>query len=90
MGELMYTSTLKVSGQLLAPAALPPGKDSPQVSIEQEVWRNPDLSGRYGEVKFLDYRDSNSESSVVQLAASRYTDCQRNTETASNKYWNEK
>jgi hypothetical protein len=38
-------------------------------------WVDLSRSGRYGEAKILDpYRDSNSDPSVVQSIASRYTD----------------
>jgi hypothetical protein len=59
---------LEVSGQLHAPAALSPGKEPP-VPIGPQS-----RSGRRRE-KFLPYRDSNSNPSVVQPVASRYTDC---------------
>jgi hypothetical protein len=57
-----------VSGQHHAPAALPPGKEPP-VSIGYDVgW-----TGRGGKNSWP-YRDSNSDHSVIQPVASRYTD----------------
>jgi hypothetical protein len=49
-----------VFGQLHAPAALPPGKES--------------RSERSGRENSWPYQDSNSDPSVVQPVASRYTD----------------
>jgi hypothetical protein len=79
MKEWVYRSTfswprhqLEVSGQLQAPAALPRGKapGTPWIG-----WVDPragldDLEKR----KIWPYRDSNSNPSVVQPIASRYTD----------------
>jgi hypothetical protein len=63
-----------VSGQLHTPAALPPGKEPP-VPIGQEV--GFDLGDSLDDLekwKFLIRQDLNSNSSVVQPVASRYTD----------------
>jgi hypothetical protein len=58
-----------MSGQLHAPAALPPGKESPETGWAPEpvwtTWRN-----EYS----WSYRDSNSDLLVVQHVANRYTD----------------
>jgi hypothetical protein len=60
-----------MSGQLYAPAALPSSKE-PSVLIG--LGEPQSQSGRLGEEKILGrYRDSNSDPSVVQLIASRYT-----------------
>jgi hypothetical protein len=60
-----------MSSQLHAPAALPTRKDSP-VPIGEEVgWTGRDDMEK---LKFLPYRYSNCDPSVVQLVASRYTD----------------
>jgi hypothetical protein len=74
MGEWMYRSTfswprqkLEVSGQLHAPAALPPGK-SPRYQFYRRLGGPQSRSGRYGEVKiFLPYRDSNSAPLLVAV-----------------------
>jgi hypothetical protein len=75
MGEWMYRSTfswprhkLEVSGELRAPAALPPGKEPPL-----EGWVGP-RAGLDDLENFLSYRDSKSHPSVVQAVVSRYTD----------------
>jgi hypothetical protein len=61
---------LEVSGQLHAPAALPPGKEPP-VPIGQEVgWTSEPVKW-----KFLTPPGLEQDSSVVQPVASRYTDC---------------
>jgi hypothetical protein len=81
MGEWMYRSTfswprhkLEVSGQLHAPAALPPGKQPP-VSIGYEAeWAPEPVWTTWRKEISLPYRDSNSDPSVVQLEVSRYTD----------------
>jgi hypothetical protein len=70
-----YSSTwhwLEVSGQLLAWATLPSGKEPP-VSIGWMGPRTGLVDGR-GE-KCFPYRDSNSDPSAVQPVACRYTDC---------------
>jgi hypothetical protein len=66
-----------VSGQLHAPTTLPPGKD-PMVPID---WVNPraSLDAMRGENSWL-YQDWNSDPSVVQPLASRYTDCSTDQE----------
>jgi hypothetical protein len=66
---------MEVSGQLHAPAALPPVKELP-VLIGQETGRTPELvwTTWRRENSWL-YRDSKSDPSVVQPVASRYTDC---------------
>jgi hypothetical protein len=60
MGEWMYRSTfpwprdwLEVSGQLHAPAALPPRKAA-QYTLDRRLSGLQTPSGRYGEVKILD------------------------------------
>jgi hypothetical protein len=55
---------LEVSGQLHAPAALPPGK-SPRYPFYRRLGGPQSRSGRYREL---------SPSLVVQPVASRYTD----------------
>jgi hypothetical protein len=63
-----------MSGQLHAPAALPPGKEPP-VPIEQEVgWTSEPVWTIWIRENSWPHRDSNSDFSVVQPVASRYTD----------------
>jgi hypothetical protein len=63
-----------VSGQLHAPAALPPGKEPP-VPIGSEVgWTPEPVWMIWSTENSWPYRDSNSDPSVVQPVASRYTD----------------
>jgi hypothetical protein len=81
MWEWMYRSTfswprhyLEVSGQLHATAALPPGKE-PLVPIVYEVgWTSEPVWKIWRRENYCPYRDSNSDPSVVQPVASRYTD----------------
>jgi hypothetical protein len=78
----MYRSTfswprhqLEVSGQLHAPAALPPGK-SPRYPFYRRLGGPQSRSGRYGEVKFF-FTLPGFELPlplIVQPIASRYTD----------------
>jgi hypothetical protein len=75
----MYISTfswlrhyLEVSGQLHAPAALPPGK-KPRYPLDRRLSGPQSRSGRRGENSWT-FRGSNSDFSVVQPVASRYTD----------------
>jgi hypothetical protein len=66
---------MEVSGQLHAPAALPRGK-SPRYPLDRTLDGSQSRFGWLGDDKILDaYRDSNSDPSVVQAVASRYTDC---------------
>jgi hypothetical protein len=60
---------LKVSGQLHAHAASPPGKELVAVWGPQPFWTN------WRRENSWPHRDSNSDFSVVQLVAVRYTDC---------------
>jgi hypothetical protein len=63
-----------VSGQLHAPAALPPGK-SPRYPFYRRLGGPQSRSGRYGEVKMtLSGLDLSPPPLVVQPVASRYTD----------------
>jgi hypothetical protein len=81
MGEWMYRSTFswprhyqEVSGQLHAPAALPPGKEPP-LSIGQKAgWAPEPVWTTWRRENSWPYRDSNSDHSEVQPVASRYTD----------------
>jgi hypothetical protein len=81
MREWMYKSTfswprheLEVSGQLHAPAALPPRK-SPRYPLYRKFRGTQSRSGRYGEVKIFYPTELELPSSlVVQPVASRYTD----------------
>jgi hypothetical protein len=61
-----------VSGQLHAPAALPPGKEL-RYPLDRRLGGPQSRSGRRGEHSWP-YRDLNPEPSVVQPVASRYTD----------------
>jgi hypothetical protein len=65
--------TSEVSGPLHAPDALPGGK-SPRYPLDRRLGGPQSRSGRRGE-NSCPYRDSNSDPSVVQPVASRYTDC---------------
>jgi hypothetical protein len=79
-GKWMYRSTfslprylVELSGQLHAPVALTPEDGTPGTHCIGR-WVNPrtgldDMEKR----KFLPHRDSNSDSSVIQLIVSRYT-----------------
>jgi hypothetical protein len=79
MGEWMYGSMFswpqrcfEVSGQLHAPAALPPEKEPP-VPIRYEVgWVPEPVWTMWRRKNSWLYRDSNSDPSVVQPVASRY------------------
>jgi hypothetical protein len=63
-----------VSGQLQAPAALPP-KEKPHVPIEQEVgWTTGPVWTTWSSETSCPHRDLNSDPFVVQTVASRYTD----------------
>jgi hypothetical protein len=63
-----------MSGQLHAPAALLPGKVSP-LPIGKEVgWTPVPVRMARRRENSWPYRDSNSDPSVVQPVASRYTD----------------
>jgi hypothetical protein len=63
-----------VSGQLHAPAALPPGK-SPQYPFYRRLGGPQSRSGRYGEVKFFTLPGLELRPPlIVQPVASRYTD----------------
>jgi hypothetical protein len=63
-----------VSGQLHAPAALPPGK-RPRYSFDRRLGGPQSRSGRYGEVKIFTLSGLEFPSPlVVQPVASRYTD----------------
>jgi hypothetical protein len=73
--NIFLTSKLTGCGQLHAPAALPPGKKFLGTHLIGR-WVDPRARLRRGEEKiFWPYRDSNSDPSVVQAIASRYTDC---------------
>jgi hypothetical protein len=64
-----------MSGQLHAPIALPPGK-VPPVPIGLEAGWAPELIWTtWRSENFCPHQDSNSDPSVVQPVASRYTDC---------------
>jgi hypothetical protein len=57
------------------PLPLYPRAKSPWYPLDKRLGGPQSQFGRYGEEKILSYRDSNSDPSVVQLVASRYTDC---------------
>jgi hypothetical protein len=65
---------MEVSGQLDAPAALPPGK-SPPYPLYRRLGGPQSRSGQHGEVKILYPTGTRTPTSVVQPVASRYTDC---------------
>jgi hypothetical protein len=62
-----------MSGQLHAPGALPRGK-SPRYPLERRTSVPQNRSGGRGENSWP-YQHSNTDPSVVQPVASRYTDC---------------
>jgi hypothetical protein len=63
-----------VSGQLHAPAALPPGK-SPGTHFYRRLGGPQSRSGRYGEVKIFYPTGTRTPAPlIVQPVASRYTD----------------
>jgi hypothetical protein len=63
-----------MSGQLIAPAALPPGK-STRYLFYRRLGGPQSRSGRYGEVKIFDPTGTRTSAPlVVQPVASRYTD----------------
>jgi hypothetical protein len=65
---------MQVSGQLQAPAALPPGKD-PLVSLDRRLGGPQSRSGRGGEEKNSQpRRESNPRTPIVQPVAQCYTD----------------
>jgi hypothetical protein len=82
MGQWLHSSTfswpqnlLEVSGQLYAPAALPPGK-SPRYPLNTRLGAPQSRSGRRGDDKIYDPSWTRSPTLfVVQPVASRYTDC---------------
>jgi hypothetical protein len=66
---------MEVSGQLHAPAALPPGKE-PHLPVEQEAgWAPEPVWATWRSENDCFHRDSNSDRSVVQPEAISYTDC---------------
>jgi hypothetical protein len=76
-----------VSGQLHAPVALSPGKEPP-VPIGEEVgWTPAPVWKTWRSEKSSHYRDSNSDPSVVQLVASRYTDYFIPAHKLKKKFW---
>jgi hypothetical protein len=80
-GEWRYSSTIfwpvyymEVSGQFHVPAASPPRKEPP-VPIGQEAgWTPEPVWTTWRRENSCPHRDSNSDRSVVQPVASRYTD----------------
>jgi hypothetical protein len=70
----VWKEALEVSGQLHAPAALPPGK-VPTVLIGYEAgWAVESVWTTWRRENYCPYRDSISDPSVVLPVASRYTD----------------
>jgi hypothetical protein len=68
MGEL------EVSGQLHAPIALSPAKEPPVPIGYKVVWTPEPVWTTWRRENSWPYRNTNSDPSVVQLVASRYTD----------------
>jgi hypothetical protein len=64
---------MEMSGQSHAPAALPPEKE-PQYPLDRRLVGLQIRSGQDGENSYR-YTDLNTDSSVHQRVASRYTDC---------------
>jgi hypothetical protein len=65
---------MEVSGPLHAPTALPQVIESPVPSGQEVGWTSGPVSMTWIRENSWPYRDSNSEPSVVQPVASRYTD----------------
>jgi hypothetical protein len=66
---------MELSRQLHVPTALPPEKD-PRYPLDRRLGGPQSLSGRRGEDKILDPTETRTpDSSIVQLIASRCTDC---------------
>jgi hypothetical protein len=63
-----------VSGQLHGPAALTPRKEPPVPIGKKAGWALEPVWTTWRKENSLPYRDSNSDPSVVQPVASRYTD----------------
>jgi hypothetical protein len=65
---------MEVSGQIHAPAALPPGK-SPWYSLDRRLGGPQSRSGHGGDEKNSQARrESNPRTPIAQLVAQRYTD----------------
>jgi hypothetical protein len=63
-------------GQPHVPVTLNPRGKNPGYTLDRRLGGLQSQSGRHEEVKILAlHLDSNSDPSVVQSAASRYTDC---------------
>jgi hypothetical protein len=82
MGKWMFRSMyslprhkLKVSGQLKAPAALPPGKDPPVLIWQEAGWTPEQVWTTWRGEESSPYRESNSDPSPVQPVVHRYTHC---------------
>jgi hypothetical protein len=71
MQIFMTSALVGGEGSASRPGRFTPGERAPRYPL----YRRPSRSGRRWEEKILDYRDSNSDPSVVQPVASRYTDC---------------
>jgi hypothetical protein len=71
-----------VEGEQHATTALPPRKEPPLPSGYEAGWASEPIWTTWRSEDFLPYRDSNSDTSVVQPVASRYIDCAN----SSSKY----
>jgi hypothetical protein len=74
--NVFLTSAL-VGGEWLAsrPAALTPGIEPPVPTGKEAGWAPEPVRATWRRVNSCPSRDSNSDPSVVQPVASRYTDC---------------
>jgi hypothetical protein len=78
---------MEASGQLHAPATLPPGKDLPATQFDRKLGGPQSLSGRGGEEK--NYQPlPGLESPIIQTVLQRYT-AELSRFTAEESMWNE-
>jgi hypothetical protein len=66
---------MELSGQLHAPAALPPEEEQSVLIGEEVKWTPEPVWTTWRREICWPYQDSKSDPSVAQPVASRYTDC---------------